>query len=330
MAVDESGKKGEFILTGSAKPVKSEDRHTGTGRFARLTIRTMSLWESLESNGHVSLRELFENPEYIINSESKLSVRDLAYLICRGGWPGTLGLDNEMALNVVKNYYNGLVNADIVDVDGIKRDPNKAKSLLRSYARNISSLATYSTMLSDINSKDKVMSDETFFSYVRAFEKLFVIENINAWSPRLRSKTTVRSSEKKQFVDPSVAAVALGINPNDLMNDMETFGLFFESLCERDLRVYVESLGGTLSHYVDFSGLEIDSVLHLPNGNWGAVEIKLGGNQIDEAAANLIKLNNNIAKEEKKAKFLMVLTGYPYAYRRPDGVYVVPLGCLRP
>jgi len=330
LAVDESVRKGEYILTGSAKPIRVDDRHTGTGRFARLTMRTMSLWESLESNGQVSLSELFANPEYKINTESALSVKELAYLVCRGGWPGTLGLDREVALDVVKHYFSGLVNADIVDVDGIKRDAAKARSLLRSYARNISSFATYSTMLSDINSQDKIMSDETFYSYVRAFEKLFVIENIKAWSPRLRSKTTIRSSEKKQFVDPSVAAAALGIHPHDLMNDVETFGFFFESLCERDLRVYVESLGGTLSHYVDNSGLEIDSVLHLPNGDWGAVEIKLGGNEIEEAAANLIKLNNNIAEEEKKAKFLMVLTGYPYGYKRPDGVYVVPLGCLRP
>ncbi len=330
LAVDESSNKGEYLLTGSAKPVEDEERHTGTGRFGRIRMRPMSLWESGDSNGTVSLKELFNEANCKVSGQSDLSIRQLSYLICRGGWPGAIGLDVESALHVVKEYYNGLVQSDIINVDGVKRDPSRARDVLKSYARNISSLSTYSTMIADVNKKENIISDETFFSYLRAFEKLFVIENISAWSPKLRSKTTIRTSDKKQFVDPSIAIAALNISPEDLINDIETMGLFFESLCERDLRVYSESLGGRLNHYLDKNNLEVDAIIHLPDGKWGAVEIKLGGNQIDEAANNLIKFRNNIdTNYTTEPSFLMILTGYPYAMKRADGVYVVPLGCLK-
>jgi uncharacterized protein len=329
LSVDESQRKGQYILTGSAKPLSNTLRHTGTGRFAHIRMRTMSLWESDESNGKISLARLFSETNNI-SGESNLTIRQLAFLICRGGWPGALDVDEKSALNIVSKYYQGLVNADIADVDGIKRDPSRAKDILKSYARNISSMTSYATMISDVNKHEKILSDETFFSYLRAFEKLYVIENIQAWSPSLRSKTTIRTSDKKQFVDPSVATAALAINPDDLMADMETMGFFFESLCERDLRIYIESLGGTIHHYFDKNNLEIDAIVRLPNGQWGAIEIKLGGNQIDNAARNLLKLKSNIdTTKMSEPAFLMVLTGYPYAMRRPDGVLVVPLGCLK-
>ncbi|MDR3293959.1 MAG: DUF4143 domain-containing protein [Clostridiales bacterium] len=327
--VDETSEAGQYILTGSAKPIEDKNRHSGTGRFAKVVMRPMSLWESEESSGEVSLGKLFDG-EHQIYGKSKTTFEKYAYLVCRGGWPESLFKTDKQALMLAREYYNSLVTTDIVDVDGIKRNPARAKAVLRSYARNISSLATYKTIHDDLLRNEDTFDDMTLTSYINAFEKLFVVENVTAWLPRLRSKTAMRVSDKKQFVDPSIAAIALDANPNDLISDLNTFGLLFESLCVRDLRVYSQSLNGEVHHFRDLKGFEVDAIVHLDSGKWGAIEIKLGGNQIDEAAANLLKLKEKVDTERmSEPSFLMVLTGTPNAYLRPDGVLVVPIGCLK-
>ena len=327
--IDESGNSGEFILTGSAKPQEDRERHSGTGRITKVLMRPLSLWESQESTGEVSLDGLFKG-KHDINAQANIKLDDIAYIICRGGWPKTIGDKRDVALRLSYNYYKSLVEDDITNVDEIKRNPERAKKILRSYARNISSAATNKTIKDDVISNDDTLDEKTFASYTNALRKLYVIEDLIAWSPKLRSAATIRSSNKRQFVDPSIAAAALGAKPNDLFNDLHTFGFLFESLCIRDLRIYAESLGGTVYHYQDSSGLEADAIVHMENGDWGAVEIKLGGNEIDCAATKLLALKNKIDVDKmKEPKFLMVLTGLDYGYRRPDGVLVVPIGCLK-
>ena len=325
--IDETGLSGQYILTGSAKPVEDQNRHSGTGRISKITMRTMSLWESGDSSGEVSLSSLFDGNDSIFG-ESKLSLNEIAVVICRGGWPETV-LKEEHYQTLVSAYFKSLTTEDIVDVDGIKRNPSRAQAILRAYARNISTFATNKTLQSDVASNDSTIDMKTLISYIGAFEKLFVIENIKAWSPKLRSKTTIRTADKRQFVDPSIAAVALGAKPYDLINDLNIMGFFFESLCHRDLKVYAQSIGGELYQYKDADGLEVDSIIHLNDGRWGAIEIKLGGAEIDEAANNLIKLKNKIDQKLKGPSFLMVLTAVPAAYKREDGVLVVPIACLK-
>jgi predicted AAA+ superfamily ATPase len=334
-AIDEHSLVGQYILTGSAKPkedTKKKDeqvkvkRHTGTGRIAKITMYPMSLWESRDSSGEVSLSDIFDGKD-VINGTSKLTLEQLAFVICRGGFPESVVRPNQ-ALTLIAYYYMSLTTEDITDVDGINRNPKRAHAILRSYARHISTVANSTTIMADIEANDKSITKPTFNSYISAFEKLFVICDIDAWSPQLRSKTAIRVSAKRQFVDPSLAAHALGVRPNDLIADLKTFGFLFESLCERDLKVYSQSLDGEISHYHDESGLKTDAIIHLADGRWGAIEIKLGGNQINVAAAKLIKLKEKVA-ERKEPSFLMVLTGSPYAYKRPDGVLVVPIGCLK-
>jgi len=327
--VDTNGGRGQYILTGSAKPKEDKGRHSGTGRFARVIMRPMSLYESLESTGEVSLSDLFNSVPKISGS-SKVSFNRIAYLICRGGWPESVGDDDETALLIAENYFRSLTDADLTDVDEIKRNPERARKILRSYARNISSFASNTTIQNDVSVGNGTLDDKTLTSYSNALRKLFVIEDLPAWSPKLRSKTVIRTASKRQFVDPSIAAAALGATPTDMINDVNTFGFFFESLCIRDLRVYVGKTGGEVYQYHDSSGLEADAVIHLKNGDWGAAEIKLGGDMIEEAAENLLKLKQKVDTDHmKEPKFLMVLTGLKYAYRRPDGVYVVPIGCLK-
>jgi hypothetical protein len=328
--VDTNGGRGQYILTGSAKPAEDEDRHSGTGRMAKIIMRPMSLFESQESTGEVSLADLF-NSITKISGRSNVSFNRIAHLVCRGGWPESVGDDDETALLISENYFRSLTDTDITKVDDIKRDPVRARKILRSYARNISSFASNNTIQDDVTATNGTLDSKTLASYSNAFRKLFVIEDLPAWSPKLRSKTVVRTSDKRHFVDPSIAAASLGASPNDLINDLNTFGLLFESLCVRDLRVYAESIGGNVGQYRDSSGLEADAIVHMKNGDWGAVEIKLGGDMIDDAASNLLKLKKNVDTEEmREPKFMAVLTGLDYAYRRPDGVYVVPIGCLRP
>lgn len=331
--VDHRGEEGQFILTGSAVPANMEDvTHTGTGRFAWLTMRPMTLYESGESNGTISLSELFNNATKL-SGINELTLEDIAYLCCRGGWPRSIFMDKDIALEQAYDYYNAVVNSDISKVDNINRNPERAKNLMRSYARNIGSQASNETLKNDMINNDSFSLDtDTVLSYVNALKKIFVVEESPAWNPNLRSKTAIRTSDTRYFVDPSIAVAALGIGPNDLINDLNTFGLIFETLCIRDLRVYAESLNGNVYHYRDASELECDAVVHLRNGSYGLIEIKLGGDKlINESAENLIKLKNKIDTEKmNNPSFLMVLTATgKYAYQREDGVYVIPIGCLK-
>ena len=333
--VDHRRDDGQFMLTGSAVPADdSKIHHTGTGRFAWLTMRPMTLWESGESTGDVSLGKLFENAE-MVEGESHLSLEDVAFVTCRGGWPKAMNKKSQKAaLGQVKEYYEAITRSDISRVDGVSRDEQRAKRLMRSYARLQGSVAPIPTIVEDLKTNEpESMSDETVASYIKALKKIFVIEDMEAWNPNLRSKTAIRTSDNRYFVDPSLAIAALDLGPNDLMNDLNTFGLFFETLCVRDLRVFAETLHGKVYHYRDRSGLECDTVVHLRNGSYGLIEIKLGGDRlIQEGADALIDLKDKIdTTKMKKPSFLMVLTAVgQYAYKRPkDGVLVVPIGCLK-
>ena len=344
--VDKRDDDGQFILTGSAvppKPRKDEDEnlieeeqihHSGTGRISRLKLRTMTLWESEDSSGMVSLGKLFENVDSI-DGESYLDLDRLAYLTCRGGWPkAVLKKSEKAALAQAFNYFDSVVSNDIKRVDDVERDEELAKRIMRSYARNQASQATAGTILADIKANgDEQMSENTVYSYVKALKEIFVIEDSVAWNPNLRSRTAIRTSDTRYFIDPSIATAALGLGPKDLINDMKTFGLIFETLAVRDLRVYAESLDGKVYHYRDKNNLECDAVVHLRNGSYGLIEIKIGGtNLINEGASSLKLLSEKIdTSKMKKPSFLMVLTGIGnYAYKRPeDGVLVVPIGCLK-
>lgn len=325
--VDQRGETGQFILTGSAVPADTSlISHSGTGRFSWLTMRPMSLFESGESSGEVSLKALFEDPSDV-EGENHLSLDDIAFLLCRGGWPASLELSVDVALNQAFDYYDGVVNSDINRADGIDKNPQRVKKLMQSYARNIGSQASNKTIARDISA-----DDETVKTYINALKRIFVVEETAAWNPNLRSKSAIRTADTRYFVDPSIGVASLGAGPDDLMNDLATFGLFFEAMCIRDLRVYADSLGGSVYHYRDNTNLECDAVVHLRNGSYGLIEIKLGGDDlIDEGASNLRKLKDRIdTSKMKDASFAMVLTAVGrYAYRRDDGVLVVPLGCLR-
>lgn len=344
--VDKREDDGQFILTGSAvppKPKKDENgklieeeqiHHTGTGRVSRLKLRTMTLWESEDSTGTVSLGKLFENAEKI-DGESHIDLDRLAYLTCRGGWPkAVLKKSEKAALAQAFNYYDSVVSNDIKRVDDVDRDEELAKRIMRSYARNQASQATAGTILADIKANgDEQMSENTVYDYIKALKEIFVIEDSVAWNPNLRSKTAIRTSDTRYFIDPSIATAALGLGPKDLINDMNTFGLIFETLAVRDLRVYAEALDGKVYHYRDKNKLECDAVVHLRNGSYGLIEIKIGGAElIKDGAASLKTLADKIdTTKMKKPSFLMVLTGIgEYAYKRPeDGVLVVPIGCLK-
>lgn len=333
--VDDRDEPGQFILTGSSVPVRTEEIiHSGTGRYGFLRMRPMSLWESGESTGEVSLRELFEGSGSI-EGRSNITFDQLAFLVCRGGWPGSINRRTEKAaLAIAKEYYEAITRTDLSRLDGVERNEERVKRLLRSYARQQGTQATIPTILADISSnEDKGVSDETIVSYVNALKKIFVIEDMKAWNPNLRSKVAIRTSDTRYFTDPSIATAALGLGPKDLVNDLETFGFLFETLAIRDLRVFADSMDGTVYHYRDKSGLECDAVIHLENGRYGLVEIKLGGeNSMEEGALTLQNLANKIDSTRMKTpSFLMVLTGIgEYAYKRPeDGVLVVPIGCLK-
>ena len=331
--VDRRGKPGQFIFTGSAVPAdKSKIHHTGTGRFAWLTMRPMSLWESGESNGKVSLLRLFAGQRDVAIAPDH-SLSDLSFMICRGGWPSSLNMKRTAALRQAQNYVNAVCESDISRVDNTVRDATFARRLLRSYARHQGAQVPISTIYADLaSSKEGSMSEETISSYITALKKIFVVEDMPAWSPNLRSKTAIRTSETRYFVDPSVATAALGIGPKDLENDLNTFGLMFETMAVRDLRVYAEALDGDVFHYRDKNGLECDAVIHLHNGSYGLVEIKLGGSKLEEEGAKTLKeLAGKIdTTRMKEPSFLMVLTGLgSYAYQRKDGVMVVPIGCLK-
>ncbi len=328
---------GKFILTGSSTPAdKTEVHHSGAGRIAPVKMRPMSLWESQESKGTVSLIELFdEKSDYPWDLNSEISLEDIAFLICRGGWPISVRAPKDIAVEITKNYYNGLfVFEDCENERFRNKKPEVLKMILKSYARHISTEAAISTIIADVRqSNERTMDPKTFDDYMEALKDLYVIEDLPAWNPNIRSKTIIRSTPTRHFIDTSIACRALGVNPNDLMNDLESFGLFFEDLAVRDLSIYANAIGGTVTHYRDNTGLECDAVVHLEDGRWGAIEIKLGGDELIEHGAQSLKnLRDKITSisEERAPSFLMVLTAVGGAYRREDGVYVAPINLLKP
>lgn len=331
--VDHRGELGQFVLTGSAVPADTKEiTHSGTGRFTRLTMRPMSLYESGDSTGEVSLKDLFDGAAEI-DGASELDIDRLAFLVCRGGWPQAVDMRDEIALDQAMDYYDAVVRSDINRADGVQKNSKKVHRLMRSYARNQGSQIPNTVLAQDVSANDEIsMSDETVAAYVSALRKIFVVEDMPAWNPNLRFRTAIRSSDTRYYIDPSIAAAALGIGPNDLVNDLKTFGFLFETLCIRDLRVFADSLNGEVYHYRDRDGQECDAVAHLGNGKYGLIEIKLGGDRlIEEGAKSLKAMEAKIDTDKMNApSFLMVLTGTgDYAYRRQDGVYVVPIGCLK-
>ena len=335
--VDHRGKAGQFILTGSAVPPpkeKMEMKHSGAGRISWLTMRPMTLWESSDSSGEVSIRNLFSMSDVTVRGVNRHKLSDIAFLSCRGGWPKAVDKGfAKSALRQAINYFEAIVRTDISRVDNVERDEERTRRIMRSYARHQGTQASVATILQDIKDNDNAeISDKTVYSYVNALKSIFVIEDMPAWSPNLRSKSAIRTLDTRYYVDPSIACAALGIGPDDLINDLNTFGFIFECLCVRDLRVYAQPLEGKVYHFRDKSGLECDAVIHLRNGRYGLVEIKLGGEKlINEGAENLIALRERIDTTKMKApSFEMVLTAVgDYAYRRTDGVLVVPVGCLK-
>ena len=338
-AVDERRAKGQFILTGSTVVDDEQIMHTGTGRISKMAMYPMSLYESLESNGSVSLQRLFNEPDYNVDgSISELSIEKLIFAACRGGWPATLDTISDSAkLLIAKDYLDIICSDDISRVDKVKRNPSLARLILRSYARNICTLAKKKSMFDDVSEEMGNISLPTFDDYVGALERLFVIEDIEAWSPAIRSKTVIRTGKKRCFTDPSIAVAALGASPQSLEFDLKTFGFIFENLCFRDLRVYSQALGGRLSYYHDRLGLEADAVLHLDDGRYALIECKLGSKEIEEGAKHLLEIKKLVSEKNKTEKqikmrepdLLIILTGGEMAYTRDDGVKIIPIGCLK-
>ena len=337
--VDERGLEGQFILTGSNAVDKSKIHHSGNGRISKMEMLPMSLWESKESNGMVSLMDLFDNPQQDIAAVSDMQVEDIIFVACRGGWPATLLLKDEKSkLMVAKDYFRTVCKEDISRIDGVQRDEKLTRMILRSYARNISTLAKKTTLLADVSaSEEMTCSMDTFTSYVTALEKLFVIQDIDAWCPAIRSKAVIRSTPKRTFCDPSVAVAAMQLSPKALMTQFKTFGFLFEQLCIRDLKAYTSDIDSHIGYYRDKYGLEADVVLHINDGRYALVECKLGSAEIEDGAKHLLELQRLIKEHNKteiqtpirEPDLLLVLTGGQYAYRRQDGVFVVPIGCLK-
>ena len=327
--VDHTGLKGQYILTGSAKPSEGETMHTGTGRISRVLMRPMSLFESRESTGEVSFGDILAGKD--ISGVSKLSLEDIASIIVRGGWPASISIKSDAKYRIAKEYVKSLIHEEVRSVDGVERNTEKMQNVLRSLARNISTQVSNSTIEADIkNNFDDDISRPTLTDYLNTLEKLFVIEDVKATNLNLRSKYALRTKPKKYFVDPSIATAILDLKPMDLINDLNTFGFMFESLCIRDLKIYTESLGGDVTFYRDERGFEVDAILRMPSGKWGAIEIKLGAGYIDEAANNLLKFKEHVdIKKCGEPSFLLVLTGTNYSYKRDDGVYVVSIGTLK-
>lgn len=327
--VDHSRLKGQYILTGSARPSEGEVMHTGTGRISRITMRPMSLFESGESTGEVSFLDILNGKD--INGMSRLTIEDIADIIVRGGWPASIETTSNIKYRYAKEYVKSIIHEDIKTIDGIERNPEKMMSVLRSLARNISTQVSNSTISFDVkNNFDEDISRPTLIDYLNTLEKLFVIEDVNATNLNFRSKYALRTKPKKYFVDPSIATAVLGMSVNDLINDLNTFGFIFESLCIRDLKIYIQKLGGNVSFYRDEKDFEVDAIIRTDDGKWGAVEIKLGAGYIDEACENLLKFKDRVDIEKSgEPAFLMVLTGTNYSYKRPDGIYVVSIGTLK-
>lgn len=338
-AVDERQLKGQFILTGSTIIDDSEIMHTGTGRISKMSMYPMSLYESRESNGKISLKELFDNPDMDIDGiKSDMSIEELIFVACRGGWPASLhNMSDTARLLIAKDYVDIVCSDDISKVDRTRRNPVLARLIMRSYARNLCTLAKKTSMLADVSAEMEGISMKTFDDYVGALKRLFVIEDIHAWCPAIRSATVIRSGDKRCFTDPSIAAAAIGTSPKNLELDLKTFGFIFECLCIRDLKAYSQALGGMLSYYHDRYGLEADAVLHLDDGKYALVECKLGSRDIEDGARHLIELNDLIKEKNMTERqmqlrlpdLLIVLTGGNIAYTREDGVKIIPIGCLK-
>lgn len=338
-AVDNRHETGLFILTGSNSVDDKQIMHSGTGRIAKLQMYPMSLYESKESSGSISLQELFDNPNLDVDGiKSPLSIERLVFAACRGGWPASLNAQTEKgALFIAKTYLQSVCDEDCSSIDGVKRDPQRMRTLLRSYARNISTLATNASILSDLQANFSDFSEPTLYAYLNVLKRLFVIEDVPAWNPAIRSASSIRSGDKKEFTDPSIAVAALNLTPEKLLFDLHTFGFIFETLCIRDLKVYSSALGGRVSYYHDRFGLEADCVLHLDNGKYALIEFKLGSKQIEEGAQHLRQLGDLIRKHNaensqqrlSEPDLLIVITGGEIAYKRDDGVYVIPIGCLK-
>lgn len=338
--VDVRNDVAQFILTGSNSVDKQQIQHSGNGRIARLKMLPMSLWESQESNGTISLQALFDNPQMDIDGfQSDLTIEQLVFAACRGGWPASLTRKTDQAkLLVARNYFTTVCEMDIQNVDGVNRSPALTRAILRSYARNISTLAKKSNIVADVNASTESLQVKTFDDYQQALQRLFVIQDIEAWNPAIRSKTAIRSGLKRELADPSIVVAALGLTPNRLIKDMKTFGFIFECLCARDLKVYSAPLGTELNYYHDRYDLEADFVLHIADGRYALIECKLGSNDIEEGAEHLIELKNliqqynqsNIQVPLREPDLLVVLTGGQYAFTREDGVKVIPIGCLKP
>lgn len=338
-AVDERQEEGLFILTGSTSVDNKSIMHSGTGRIARLKMYPMSLYESLESNGEISLKELFELKDLDIDGIiSNLSIEELIFAACRGGWPASISKKTDAARLIIANeYIENICQTDISTVDGVERNPTWTRLILNSYARNLSTLSKKTTIHRDVSANAESMSLKTMDNYINAMEKLFVIEDLEAWCPAIRSASVIRSSKKREFTDPSIAAAALGLTPEHLQTDLKTFGFIFECLCIRDLKVYAQRLGGKLSYYHDRYNLEADAVLHLNDGRYALIEFKLGSNEIEIGAKHLLEIKELVRKYNmdnaqtplKEPDILMIITGGQMAYTRPDGVKVVPIGCLK-
>ena len=331
--VDHRDDLGQFVLTGSAVPPDTKEiTHSGTGRFSWLMMRPMSLYESGESTGEVSLSRLFEGKGEV-DGESKLDLERIAFLICRGGWPRSIDMRDKIALNQAIDYYDAVVHSDINRADGVEKNPERVKRLMRSLARNQGQQIANTAIAADIAANNEsTINQETVAGYISALKKIFVVEDMPAWNPSLRSKSAIRTSDTRYFVDASIAAAALGIGPNDLINDLNTMGFLFETMCVRDLRVYAEALGGSVYHFRNKAGLECDAVVHLRNGSYGLIEIKLGGEKlIREGVETLTSLTESIdTSKMKEPAFRMILTAADqYAYRREDGIFIVPVGCLK-
>ena len=331
-SVDKSSKPAQYILTGSATPVEDSSLHSGTGRFALITMKPMTLYESGDSNGAVSIADLLNGKTDIDGIKTDLTYEKIAHVLCRGGWPNSIKLKGDKALEIPKNYLDVLFENDISKVDGVKRNHILARAILKAYSRQVSTIDSDKALYEDIRANYADVSTRTVIDYIETLKKLYIIEEIEAWNPNIRSKTSIRTSPKKNLSDPSLAVAALGCSPEELMLDIKTFGLLFENMVSRDLSVYVRSIGGNLKHYRDRFGLECDNVIHFSNGKYALVEVKLGGAKIKEAEEHLITLKNLILKNEKslgKPEFLMIITGTEMAYTTENNVIVVPAGCLK-
>lgn len=328
--IDENSKRGQFIITGSSNPEKNKIKHSGVGRIIKLTMRTLSLWESKDSTGEVSLSKLFDHQKEI-HGKNEHNLDKLAFLACRGGWPEAIFESDKAALSFAIDYVDSIVKDHSMSIKQNRWSHTRAKQILKAYARNVSTSAKTTTIQKDVEANDTSIDIRTVESYIDAFKNIFIIEENQAWSPKVRSKATIRTANTRQFVDPSIATAILRLSPNELVKDLKTFGLIFESMVIRDLRIYSQFLSGEIFRYRDSSGLEVDAIIHLDDGKWGAIEIKLGGNSaIEEASENLLKLKNKVNMDKmNEPTFLAVITGGQHAYKRKDGIFVVPIGCLR-